>query len=83
MEDQAGDLRAERNLHWAGVWGEKSVGGEKVETMSPDHSLKKLDCERKERCDLEPREKEILLRWGRSEHVYDLRQWGGKGGRYK
>ena len=80
MEDQAGDLRVERNLHRAEVWGEKSAGGEKVETMSSDHSLKKLDCERKDRCDLEPRERENFLRWGRSGHVYDLRQCGRKGG---
>lgn len=45
-------MRAESNLRW----GEKSVGGEEVETMSTDNSLKKLDCERNEGYDLEPRE---------------------------
>ena len=42
-------MRAESNLRW----GEKSVGGEEVETMRTDNSLKKLDCERNEGYDLE------------------------------
>ena len=42
-------MRAESSSHW----GEKSVGGEEVGT---DNSLKKLDREKNERYDLEPRE---------------------------
>lgn len=48
-------MRAESNLHW-----EKSMGGEEVETMSEDNSLKKLDCERNERFNLESRENFFL-----------------------
>lgn len=51
----SGVMRVESNLYW-----EKFMGGEEVEIMSEDNFLKKFDCERNERFNLELRENFFL-----------------------